>query len=256
MAEARIRLVTRGDDCGMCQSANAAVREAFEQGILRNTSVMVPCPAFEEAARMLADLPGLCVGLHVTLNAEWDSVKWGPVLPAAKVPSLVDREGLFLQTTMALQERQASGDEMIAEVRAQLDLARARGLDVRYVDQHMGVGWLAGLAERISRLAEEEGLIESGKAVRGLPRADGGSADRAGELLARLAAAASGTYLFVTHPGYDRPDMRRFRHEGLAEGQVARERDADRRAFTDQRVLDYCAANGVQPIRFTEIAAR
>ena len=72
----------------------------------------------------------------------------------------------------------------------------------------------------------------------------------------RLAAAASGTYLFVTHPGYDRPDMRRFRHEGLAEGQVARERDADRRAFTDRRVLDYCAANGVQPIRFTEIAAR
>jgi len=255
MVEMRIRLVTRGDDCGMCHSANAAVRAAFRHGILRNTSVMVPCPAFEEAAEMLRDLPGVCVGLHVTLNAEWDAPKWGPVLPPEEVPSLVDAEGNLLQTTALLYERRASLDEMVAEVRAQLDLMRARALDVSYLDRHMGVGWLPGLGDAISRLAEQEGLVQSGKAVRGLPQVEGKFADQSDRLIAALDAALPGTYLIVGHPGYDREDMRQFRHPGLEEGQVARERDADRRMFMDRKVLDFCAANGVVPIRFTEIEA-
>jgi len=253
MTQTRIRLVTRGDDCGMCHSANAAIYEAFQEGILRNASVMVPCPAFEEAAGMLAGLGDLCVGLHVTLNAEWDWPKWGPVLPAHEVPSLVDGQGRFLPTPARLHERGASVKEMTAEVRAQLDRARASGLKICYMDQHMGVGWLPGLREELSRLAEQEGLIESDRAARGLPPVKGSFSDRADRLIACLRSAPPGIYLVVGHPGYDRPDMRGFIHEGLKEGQVARERDADRRMFMDRKVLDYCAANGVQPIRFTEI---
>jgi len=157
MEDAGIRLVTRGDDCGMCPSANAAIRDAFENGIPRNASVMVPCLAFEEVACMLADLPGLSVGLHVTLNAEWDSLKWGPVLPTSEVPSLVDSAGFFLQTPQLLHQRQASVEEMMAEVRAQLELARRRRLEIRYLDQHMDVGWLPGLGERLCRLAKKRG---------------------------------------------------------------------------------------------------
>ena len=46
----RIRLITRGDDCGSNHTANVAIRAAFEHGILKNTSIMVPCAAVEEAA--------------------------------------------------------------------------------------------------------------------------------------------------------------------------------------------------------------
>jgi hypothetical protein len=38
MSQARIHLITRGDDCGSNHSANVAIMEAFKRGILRNTS--------------------------------------------------------------------------------------------------------------------------------------------------------------------------------------------------------------------------
>ena len=50
--ENQVCLIVRGDDSGMCHSANTAVLDAFRNGILRNTSVMVPCPAFAEACEM------------------------------------------------------------------------------------------------------------------------------------------------------------------------------------------------------------
>ena len=287
--------MTRGDDAGSCRSANLAVLEAAQKGILRNVSVMVPGPAFQEAARMLAGRQDICVGLHVTLTAEWDSPKWGPVLPPEKAPSLVDSEGRFFNTPMILHQRKASADEMMAEIQAQLDLARSCGMEVMghlrgvvrqasrlsgrrpganstgetpvvpvtdplrmeisYIDEHMGVGWVGGLQERISELARREGLVDSRLAVAGLPRVEGHFEDRGTELIARLAAAPPGTYLYVTHPGCDAADMRQFIHAGLKPGQVARERDADRRIWFDPKVVDYCRRNGFRAIRYTEISS-
>jgi predicted glycoside hydrolase/deacetylase ChbG (UPF0249 family) len=252
MTEPRIRLVTRGDDSGSCNTANVAVWNAYKKGILRNTSIMVPAPAFPEAAEMFSEEPGLCVGLHVTLNAEWDSVRWGPVLGPGKAPSLVDSKGHFYQTTQALYDNNPSLDEMVAEVQAQLDLARTSGLDIRYMDTHMGVSWVGGLKEPLERLAEREGLTYANIPAGHLPRLEGRFADPVEALIARLDAAEPGTYIVVGHPCYDRVDVRMFDHPGLKEPQgIAR--DWQRRMFMDPRVIDYCRANAVQPIRYDEI---
>ena len=48
-----VRLVTVGDDSGMCHSANVAMCECFDGGIMRNTNLIVPCAAFEEAANSM-----------------------------------------------------------------------------------------------------------------------------------------------------------------------------------------------------------
>ena len=74
-----IYLYTRGDDCGSSHSANRAILEACETGILKNVSFMLPAPYIEEAAQMFSGRNEFCFGLHVTMNAEWDSLKWGPV---------------------------------------------------------------------------------------------------------------------------------------------------------------------------------
>jgi len=138
MTEPRIRLTTRGDDLGTNHSANVAITEALKKVILRNASVTVPCPAIKEAAEMLAEEKDICVGLHSTVNAEWDSVRWGPVLPPEKVPSVVDRNGHLFQTVRALRENGPDIDHVFMELQAQLDRARALGFDVKYVDRHMG----------------------------------------------------------------------------------------------------------------------
>lgn len=66
MADETVRLITRGDDAAVAEGANDAIRDHFGDGILRNVSVMAPCPAFDHAAERLAGVDGLCVGVHVT----------------------------------------------------------------------------------------------------------------------------------------------------------------------------------------------
>jgi hypothetical protein len=253
MSQVRIGLVTRGDDAGSCRGADLAVMEAAEKGILRNASLMVPGPTFRHAADLLRGRRDICVGLHATLNAEWDAPKWAPVLPAREVPTLVDSRGFFLQNPRLMHERGASPDEMMAETKAQLDLARSAGLEIAYLDEHMVFGWIDGMQQRLSEFCRREGLIESRSAVKGLPPVEGEFADSPSRLIARLDAAAPGTYLIVNHPGYDDEEMRELAHPGVPAGRVARERDADRRMWSDPRVLDYCRTRGVMPIRYTEI---
>jgi hypothetical protein len=252
MSEEQIRLVTRGDDLGSCKAANEAIYEAFDRGILRNTSVMVPAPEFEHGADMFAGVKDMCVGLHITLNAEWDAVKWGPVLPPEQVPSLVTEDGNFYRMPQDLHEREAGGDEMIAEVQAQLDRARAHGLDIRYLDAHCGVTWLDDLEQRARRLAEREGLVFEPRLER-LPKPDGAPKDHVERLLACLEAAEPGTYLTVGHPGYYCAEMRRLSHDGTTGDRVAWSRDGQRRKFMDRRVVEYVMTHDIRPTRYDEI---
>jgi len=253
MPEPRIRLVCRMDDAGSCRSANEAVEEVLDRGYARNVSVMACCPAFDEAAEMLRRHPDACVGVHLTLNAEWDAVKWPPVLPADRVGSLVDDDGMLLPHPRANHERGADPDEVLAEMTAQLARMRDAGLDVKYMDEHMGFDWLDGVAERLEGLARREGLLRGRGTVRPLPGVEGRFEDVGDEIVARVAAAAPGTYLLVGHPGYDRPDMQAFGHEGQPPGSVARDRVRQRLGFLSPKVADYAAAHAVQFARYTDV---
>ena len=244
----RIRLVTRGDDAGSCDSANLAICQAARHGVLRNISVMAPGPAFDAAVPLLRSLPAtVCLGLHVTLNAEWEAVKWQPILPREQVPLLVDAQGHFWPTPAEAHERGARVDEMLAEIEAQLARVRGAGLTVGYVDEHMAVSWpWPELRAGIAALAHREGLVDA----YGLPSLpDAGGAGGMDSLLRAVADAPPGVYVHVTHPGWDRGDMRRF--DGT--GQVARWRDADRRLLTDPSLPEALAVRGVQVIRYTDL---
>jgi len=247
-----IRLVTRGDDSGTCENANLAIRDAFVSGMLKNTSLMVPPPALDHAAEVLADLPGLCVGLHVTLTSEVELMKWGPVLPVEKVPSIVNRNGHFYHHVREVAEHAAVG-ELIAEVQAQLDLARARGFNIEYMDEHMLVGAVPGLRNELDSLGDREGLDHSHLSLAALPSVEGEFESPLKRFIARLGAAEPGTYMVVGHPCYDTEEVRR-----LWTGRpvpVGHMRDWERRYFMDPEVLEYCSARGIEAIRFTDLPA-
>jgi hypothetical protein len=92
---------------------------------------MVPCPWARGAA---ADYRGEDVGVHLTLNAEWDLYRWGPITQA---PSLLDGDGGFPRTITDVFEH-ADLDEVRRECRAQVERAILWGFDVSHVDSHLG----------------------------------------------------------------------------------------------------------------------
>jgi hypothetical protein len=101
-------LIVRSDDAGMSHSVNVA-RERLIAG-----------------------------GVHLTLNSEWKSLRWGPAAGMTAVPSLADADGFFFPTSAALYRNHADPRDVERELRAQLARARRSGLRIDYVDYHMG----------------------------------------------------------------------------------------------------------------------
>lgn len=75
------RLITTADDFGASPEVNEAVLQACRDGILRFASLMPEAPAAEAAAQAARALPGLGVGVHLTL-CEADPAAWGLRLAA------------------------------------------------------------------------------------------------------------------------------------------------------------------------------
>lgn len=249
--DGRIRLLTRADDAGLAESANDAIRECFEEGILRNVSVMAPTPALDHAADRLADVGGLCVGAHVTLSSEWADPTWGPVLDAEDVPTLVTDEGRFYRSPEALFETDPGREEVLMEVTAQIERLRDVGFEPTYADTHMLIEpaseWFAAAFDD---LCDREGLI-NWWGVPPLPGTEGiGSGPE--WLLEHLDGVDPGTYLVVGHPAYDDEQMAGIRLPDGEHGRIATERDAQRRLFTDERVLASVEEAGIEPIRYDE----
>jgi len=92
---------------------------------------MVPGPWAREAASRYR---GEDVGVHLTVNAEYDLVRWGPLTHA---PSLLDGDGGFPRTVDDLAEH-ADIDELRRECRAQLERAIFWGFDVSHLSSHLG----------------------------------------------------------------------------------------------------------------------
>jgi len=129
--EDAVLLIVNCDDLGFCHAANLGVFEALRTGLATSASLMVPCPWARGAA---AAYRGEDVGVHLTLNAEFDLYRWGPITHA---PSLLDGDGGFPRTAADVWEH-ADLDEVRRECRAQIERAILWGFDVSHLDAHLG----------------------------------------------------------------------------------------------------------------------
>lgn len=257
----KIRLITRGDDLGCARSLNRAVRECFRQGILKNVSVLSASPYVEEAAKMLAKEKGICFGLHTDLTSEWDNVKWGPVAPREKVPSLLDSKGYLHQTNEGVRAN-AKAEEALIELQAQLDKARLLGFDIRYADLHMNtVQIVPGLPDKFGEWCRQNRLIDTRRIGGRLTLPRSGPVDRKHpgdyvvDVMNALKAAADGEYLIVGHLAFDDAEIRNLGHPGYPGTSVAHNLNWERLAYVDPRMVKFVRESGVQPIRYDETEA-
>ena len=145
-------LIVNCDDLGSTRSANVAVYDALRNGVATSSSLMVPCPWARDAA---AEYRGEDVGVHLTLNSEAETYRWGPITHS---PSLLDGDGGFPRT---IEDAWDHGDldEVRKECRAQIERAIYWGFDVSHLDSHMGTLQLrADFFDVYLELAVEFGL--------------------------------------------------------------------------------------------------
>ena len=130
-------VILHTDDIGMCHASVQAFRDLWAFGGITSGAVMVPCPWFPAVAQMCRENPAIDMGVHATLNAEWESYRWGPVSGGEAGSGLRDEAGYFHQWHQAVYDN-ASPEQVDAEVNAQIEKALKAGIDVTHVDSHMG----------------------------------------------------------------------------------------------------------------------
>lgn len=130
-------LIIHADDLGSSQSENAASFYAMEKGSVNSGSIMVPCPWFEQVVEYAKAHPRADLGIHLTLNSEWRLYKWGPVSDPGEVKSLLDKNHYF-PDNLDHVAAQAKIEEVEKELKAQIQTALDRGIDLSHLDTHMG----------------------------------------------------------------------------------------------------------------------
>jgi hypothetical protein len=130
-------LIINADDFGMCHSVNEAIFRVFEKGMLRSTTLMVPCPWAPHAMHFLSNHPEVSFGIHLTVISEWADYRWGPIANRDKVPTLIDKAGYFLNFEQMHESLDHLNlDELEMEYRAQIETVLAAGLSPTHLDWH------------------------------------------------------------------------------------------------------------------------
>lgn len=150
-------LIINADDFGMCHAVNEAIFRALKHGVLRSTTLMVPCPWALHAMHFLADHPEIHFGIHLTVISDWVDYRWGPITPSDKVLSLIDKAGHFYNfEQMPAFLAQVDFDQLETEFRAQIEAVLTAGLHPTHLDWHaLRIGGRPEISDLMLRLARE-----------------------------------------------------------------------------------------------------
>jgi hypothetical protein len=204
-------------------------------------------PAIEAAAQIIAHRKDVCFGMHTTLNAEWDRVKWKPLTPQEKCGGLVNENGYFLAHPTMFMDTKPSVETILREIDAQLERLHTLGFAVTYIDAHMfPERYVEGLHEAVGEFARRKGLIDH-MCFYNLPPW--------GLTLCNMKDVhllPDGQYLGISHPSLDTEEMRLTGNASTSGHTVATTRARETALISDRQYGRKLEALGIRSIRYDE----
>jgi len=274
-------LIIHADDGGLCHSINRAIIDALKEQIVTSTSLMVPCPAFDEIADYFSKNPQYDVGIHFTLTCGYSYKPWAPIAGKQKVPSLVNANGYFWST---VDEVAANADpkDIETELRAQIERFLKFGIKATHLDSHRGILFQdfrfleiyikLGLEYKIPPLllkpnpvtlkaAEEQGIELDLQKIEmllkmGLPFIDQlfminendlTSEKRRNKYIQIINQLPAGVSQIIIHPGYDDEELNRLTANG-------KYRNEDLVIFTDNTIKQLIEKQNINLIGWNQFA--
>jgi predicted glycoside hydrolase/deacetylase ChbG (UPF0249 family) len=225
-------VIIHTDDIGMCHASVQAFKDLWAFGTITSGATMVPCPWFPAVAQMCRENPEMDMGVHATLNSEWDSYRWGPISGGEAGSGLRDEAGYFHQWHQAVYDN-ASAEQVETEVNLQIERALKAGIDVTHVDDHMGTimnpkyiqsyiqaassRLLPNFLPRLNAVGIDLMGVDDEERVKYAPMMDGvlgmplEHGDNHIEVAKKLLDEAPiGITHFILHPSVDTPELRAF----------------------------------------------
>lgn len=163
MADADIRLVVNADDFGLSPAVSRGILRAHRDGIVTSTSLLGNVADLDGARALLAEAPGLGVGVHLALSGG------APVSPAQRVPSLVTPDGRFhargQDFITAWMRGRVLADDVQRELDAQVARIRDAGITIDHLDTHRHLGFLPVVGRAVEEVARRHDIAGIRSAV-------------------------------------------------------------------------------------------
>lgn len=257
-------LITRADDFGSAAAANRAILKAIGNGsYVKNVSCMAAAPYIEKGLEELIKLKksrDFCIGLHATLNSEWEKIHFKSVLPAKQVPSLVDMEGIFAMHPTMFEKKMPDVGEAIREISAQLDKLTRLGAEVDYVDTHMlPEVMVPGLMDALSEFIQSKGLIDQRYFY---TFSNVHQPELSGDTTLEQDREAYGNwfdtfeegrqYINILHPAFYSEETELFYNYVLTGNRTAKTRDAEQRLMNSLMLEEDCRQRDIRLLKYTE----
>lgn len=249
----RTRLVVQADDFGMCHAVNEGVVRAFKDGVVTQSVAMVPCPWFGEAVA-LARRHGIPLGLHATLNSEWEHMRWRPLTDGL---SLTIDDGTF-HYTVGDARAAVTVEDASRELIAQADrFVKDVGYAPIAVDHHKNVirrAACATLCEHVGR-AFTYPIVEPAREW----SSRGALSERDGEvklewLLGWIDGLEPGNHFLCTHPGVGGPELSSLADSSSDVFRWTEEyRVADLEVLTSPHVRAAIEAKGIELVSMADL---
>ncbi len=260
-------LIVNADDLGMCHAVNEAILRTLQAGLVRSTTLMVPCPGAMDAIRLLASRPHIAFGVHLTVICDTVNEKYGPLTPKQQVPSLIDETGNFYSfERMPEFLAQAKLNELETEFRAQIESVISARLQPTHLDWHcLRLGSRAEIPGLMLGLAKEYGLalrvvgqqmIEQVQR-QGLPANDHDFLDsfqfdpveKSARYVQTLRELPVGLSEWAVHPGLDGTELQAIQPDGV------RQRQTDFDFLMSQEAQDVVKAEGIVLLDYRPLQA-
>lgn len=243
-------MVVQADDLGMCRAVNEGIALAVTDGIVTQTSVMAPTPWFAEGAAIARRI-GVTTGLHATLTCEWRYLRWAPLSAGATVR----RDDGTMYPTVEAAATSITPDDAADEMRAQARRAGDCGLDLAYVDCHMGISVTSAYAAMCDELGvrfmypgvDPHHTFDSFNFVSMVSPDDLDA--RTGHFVEWLERLDDGVHFALTHPAVAAPELRAICDPGDDNAVWAETwRVADLAVLTDPAVRAVIDRRGIELI--------
>jgi hopanoid biosynthesis associated protein HpnK len=280
------RLIINADDLGLTSGVNRGILQSHQQGVVTSTTLMACGEKFAEALALVAQAPKLSVGCHVVLvdgTATLQPAEVASLVASSTSPSF--RPSLMTFACLAAVGR-LDQSQIQAEVTAQIKKLQVSGIQVTHVDSHKHTHMFPTVLKGVLHAARNSGiramrnpfeplvfaslrhwkrqfqlkLLQSFRARfrEMLARAEVATPDGCVGIAATgglsletfrmlLENLPEGTWEFVSHPGYNDPDLSKVKTR------LRDSRDKELAILTSPEVKQLIQREAIELISYREL---
>lgn len=277
------RVIINGDDFGMSEPVNEAVRKAHTEGVLTSATIMANMGAAEEAVKITKELPDLGVGVHLNVSGGKSLCK------ESVVKALLDDNGEFRYSQFKLWALATASHSIrkaiFAEFGSQIQWVIDKGIRPTHLDSHYHIHVFPLVYSMVCTLAGRFGikvirLVYEPKAVSGVPWPISSERGKKKAMMYRAFASINrfqnldflksralfgishmdriGVNFFKAVALYSyAPVMEVMTHPAVNsegyEGEVGQQREAELKALCDERTKEYFSDAGIKLVHYGQL---